>query len=297
MKSLTINKIVISSIPENWNELTKEQLLSFCRTLRYATSLDVLLVHFFLILSGLKFGPRQKPLIIDEIPYYFLKHRNTKDTLCISVQDILYAMNSLSFLFSIDQERTIIQSRLFQNLLPSIRVKGINLYGPESALFNITLDEFIRCETNFEKYKLTNDDAWLNRLIAVLYRRPDPHQNTKYASFSGDRRIVFNDYLVDNNISLVSAISPEYKLAILLFYEGSRWFIMRGSNEFNIAFDDHIDKTDNNKTTFQNFMDLVTALSNDDVTRMSIIRKTLLYDILYQLKSLAERQIKTKANV
>ena len=297
MKALSINNKFICNLPENWNELTADQLLKVCSLVFTSHDPNTLLVQLLLLFSGLKFSTRRDPVMVDVIPHYYLKHNKTKIAL-ISVEDVAFAASPLQFIFTLHNDNPVIESKLFHNKLPEIKCGRKKLFGPDSALFNISFAEFIKLESLYDQYGKKNDPLTLDAIIAVLYREQDPDNSPQSPKFSGDIRVPFNDHLVEANEKVIKGLKPEYKLAIRLFYEGCRWFIFKGSKLFPNAFSGDC-SDDSGMPAIHEFTKLVNALSNDDATRMEQIRQTRAWDIFYQLEALAQRnkELKKKSHV
>jgi hypothetical protein len=291
MKELSINGKYICHLPEKWNELTAEQLLTLCRLVYTSYGRDSLLVQLLLTFSGLRFSENQNPVYVDGIPCWFLYHRQTKVAL-ISVEDLVFAASPLEFVFTEHKDKYIIESNLFVNKLREIKIGNETFHGPDSALYNIRFAEFIRLETLYEQFSKKHDPSILDSIIAVLYRVADPENPMDSPRFTGDVRIPFNDHLLDANKKVVSRMKPEYKLAVRLFYEGCRWFIFKGCNLFKNAFSSQASAS--GAPAMAEYMKLVTALSNDDASKMEQIRQTLAWDIFHQLETLAARNKELK---
>lgn len=211
----------------------------------------------------------------------------------ISAEHLVFAASPLKFLFTENNGVQTIQSQLYLNKIPVIEIRGKKYYGPDSALYNIRFAEFMRLEALYEQYVNTGDSRFIDKLIAVLYRPADPNSKPESPSFSGDIRIPFNDHIAMKNEKRISKLSESTKLAIRLFYEGSRWFIFLGCKLFKNAFSGNA-STDSSQTTMQQFSKLVSALSNDDVTKSEQIRQTLAWDIFHHLENIAVRNLELK---
>ncbi|MBE0663738.1 MAG: hypothetical protein IH597_14885 [Bacteroidales bacterium] len=292
MKNLSINGQHICELPENWNELSAEQLLKVCALVPTSFKPENLLIQLLMLFTGLKFPSRRHPVMVDEIPHYYLKQHEVKIAL-ISVEDIGFAASPLQFIFTEHKGEVIIESKLFQNKLPVIKAGSKELHGPDHALFNISFAEFIKLESLYDKYSKKQDDESFDEIVAVLYRERDLENDPTSPKFTGDIRVPFNDHLLDARKMIVKQIKPEYKLAVRLFYEGCRWFIFKGSNLFPNAFSGD-GSEDEGMPPIHEFTRLVNALSNDDASRMELIRQTRAWDIFYQLEALATRNKELK---
>lgn len=95
-----------------------------------------------------------------------------------------------------------------------------NFYGPKAELDNVQLLEFY-CSELFYSQHLAGEDAALDKLIAVLYRKGKPFYNSQ-KDIDGDIRQPFNDNLVQYNSTIIKKWPAAVKQAILIFYEGCR---------------------------------------------------------------------------
>ncbi len=297
MKLLTINGLLIGSIPESWNELSKKQLLTLCSLVVTSYDRQSLLIKLLLVFAKLRFCQNNNAVYVNDVPHYWLKISYRKKAL-ISVNDLAYAASPLEFIFTEEDGVIRLTSHLFENKLPFIKIGRTKLYGPDHALFNISFSEFIKLQTLYFQYSKTKDPIVLDRIVAVMYRCSDKSNKPNSPSFSGDIRVPFNDFLVDGDSSFVKILNSETKLAIFLFLEGCLWFIFKGSKLFEHAFTES-ETESNNSPPLHEFNKLINALSNDDPAHMKEIRQTPAYDIFYQLDALVLRnkKLNSKHNV
>lgn len=96
------------------------------------------------------------------------------------------------------------------------------LFGPSASFQNLTFLEFIFADTYFLRYLQTNEEVWLEQLVAVLYRPQRPDYRPRAASYGGDRREDFNEHLVAARTRAMAHVPHYLKLAVLLYYCGCR---------------------------------------------------------------------------
>jgi hypothetical protein len=281
MHRLTINNIPYS-IPGSWNELTQQQLLQLVTMYNKKYNLVELSVKLLLVITGLKV------VFIDkyeakgsDITSEAFEFRHGSHHFIIDIKDIIHAASKLDFLFHIEeikgQKVYSLNSKLSRNLFPEI-IFGMPLFreiwhGPADNFTNMILSEFIHAETAFDKLLSTSDEKYLDHLIAILYR-PAGKLKTKDPEFRGDIREPFNDFIIDNRASLSHMIRDDIKIAILLFYTGSRYALTK-------IFPEVFSGSGSADTdTFRSYMGLIETLANYDITKKEEIRNAYLYDVL-----------------
>ncbi|MEH0156421.1 hypothetical protein V6R21_19895 [Limibacter armeniacum] len=219
MHGFTHNNGTFYSLPKNYNELTRKQLLNIIR-IRFTGYPD----------------DWKKYLIIRQlIPIFhlycfrwpFFKFTNV---------DLVDWQRFFSYPFL--YEKPI----LTRAILDKFRIGGKTYYGPSDNCANLTFVEFIKCETFLERYRQTSEEHWLHSIIAVLYR---PKKNIlirvmeKAMVFgfepSDDIRQKYNDALLAKRAEQFAKLAPEVKEAVLIFYESCRHNIITHPG-FNLVF-------------------------------------------------------------
>lgn len=108
-----------------------------------------------------------------------------------------------------------------EQVLPLYR----GLVGPKKEFDNLTLSEFHFSERYYNEFvKEGNNDA-LNKLVAVLYRKPKPGYDYQLDS-DGDARQKFNANELDHYASVVTKWPAAVKQAVLFFYDGCRQYLL-----------------------------------------------------------------------
>ena len=206
--------------PENWDEITRDQVLFLIRAMNegqsYNTLMFRLVVEFFQL-------PTEKMT--------FLKHSRPGryEEYCA---DLLTATEGLfDFLF----EKTapppnsppleglgevIIAKKLTRQLLPEYN----GFYGPKAGLSNVQIWEFTMAEAAFMEFVEKKETVMLDMLIATLYRpeRSDVAKWRKSDKYNLDDRRVFNDQLIARDMLLVKDWLPEIKTLIFIFFFSCR---------------------------------------------------------------------------
>lgn len=272
MHVLKIDDITFT-LPSAWNELSKKQLLNLARLTSQDIDLTRLRVLLLLLFTGLKLVPGEGHGNLYEFAY-------RRRRFILSSYDINFASDKLLALFkAVDEEKTqyVPDIRLTKNLIPSFRIRLTRFYGPADGLSNITLKEFIHAETYYEQMMLeSGGDKTIDLLIAVLYR---PGKKSP-----GDNRVPFDDYRINTNATKIARLHPNYKKAILFFYEGCKYHL---SQLFPHALKRKGGTAAKNPVAFKSFMQLVDELANHQPDRKEPIRNELLYEVLDSVDRLA----------
>lgn len=196
--------------PENWNELTAESLIAISVLL---LKKDVSLIERSYIawkltdINNDAFGVKasRKPGGYD----YFANELIDK---LVPATQWLYQKNTLT-----------------KQLIPEIEVGESfqffgtrKLYGPTDAFNNLTIAEFSDTESCLGNYEATNDEMWLNRFLAVLYRPKKKGVKPTAVDYDGDIRQGYNFHLNDFGAVMLSGVDARIKAAVLLWYYGCR---------------------------------------------------------------------------
>ncbi len=174
--------------PSTWNELKREQLLGVMNVLQQPVDEA----------KGLLMLLR----IITRIPWWRFLLAKTPYLMDAAVE-------ATSFLME--------KNDLTKNLIP--KYKG--LYGPADSLSNLTMAEFCFTETFFSIWKHSTDEEYLDRLVAVLYRRKREGYNHRINP-DGDHREKFNPNLIEYYRMQVEGWPKVVKQAIAHWYDGCR---------------------------------------------------------------------------
>ena len=132
----------------------------------------------------------------------------------------------------------------FNQLIPSVTVKGKKYYGPSDALFNTVYGEFLQLHSYFNDYSTTSDEKILDLMIATIYRPKKWGHGLarRFGNYKNDPRTKFNPELTDFHAKTLNGLSPEKKHAIYLFVASCIKFLtsaealdIGGGNYLNIA--------------------------------------------------------------
>jgi hypothetical protein len=186
-------------LPDNWNELTGKQLIAISKILNHknikpeAAELQILKV----LLQKSSFG------------FGFLK-TDIKARLLPYIQWIAET-----------------ETPLTENLLPSYRknIFSKKLFGAANEFNNLKMIEFHYTEVAYQFFINSNEEDYLNDLVAVLYRTKKENYNSNRDS-DGDIRIEFKDAEIAYHKKIVSKWSMAVKHAILMWYVGCRQMLV-----------------------------------------------------------------------
>lgn len=177
-------------LPENFNELTKKQLLILASLLLEKKGNDhrLKVLHIMLNISLYDF---------------FRMPPDAKERM-------------LPFIDFVFDENT-----LTTQLLPSYK----GFCGPKSEFDNLTLGEFHYSESYYHSLA-KGDVAAADKLIAVLYRAPKENYDT-LKDPDGDIRVAFNQHEIEYWSEKIKSWRPEVKTAIIMWYDGCRQHLVK----------------------------------------------------------------------
>lgn len=135
------------------------------------------------------------------------------------LEDVAFLLHYTKFLFQ--------PLQLTKQLLPFFEFKGVKYYGPGDKLEHLAFWEWVKADTYYGNYFDTRKVRWIDELVAVLYRPARDEFNPLDPEGSGDIREVYADHVKDKRVEVVAKWPLEVKLAILLFFQGSREQIIR----------------------------------------------------------------------
>jgi hypothetical protein len=112
------------------------------------------------------------------------------------------------------------------NKFPKIKLNKKFYLAPADNLGNIGFGEWCFVYQFAKYFRETNDMIFLDKLIATLYRLPDPAQHPDDINYSGDIREIFNENLIDNRARLVADIPEKLKLGIYTWFGSALFEVM-----------------------------------------------------------------------
>jgi hypothetical protein len=179
------------SLPSEWNELSRKQLLFVSKLF----SAKLTLVEF-----------RVKALF----EFLSIKRKNFKR---IAPEDAFTLCESLDFLNK--------EVNLTRNLIPFIKA-GLNKYfGPADAMVYCTFGEFTLACSALDEFQKTGEEKFLDQLVAILYRPQKFFWSIrKYFTDNQDPRLKFMNRTLKKRVRKIEKVDPCVKYSIYLFFNG-----------------------------------------------------------------------------
>lgn len=283
MRTLQIDKDKFR-IPSAWNDFNAVQFLRIAELSLSQLPIAEFRLKVLLTCTGLTVD-RKDEVFIEGEPCFYLKKEGESKYL-LSAKELSEIAMNFDFLFTAHKQKDgsdvlLVDCYLYKQLIPEFKLKNIVFLGPDSGLTNITLSEWIHSETAYDKYARTRKKEYVDTLIAILYRKVDSSKTT------GDKRIAFNDHTIADDANFIASLSPVTKNAIFLWYEGCRNFIVK---KFPEVFSPKKKSKTTGADVFENFLYLVNALSNNDVTKTEQVRTSYLMEVMITLNAMAIEQ-------
>jgi len=210
MQDIVYNKKLFF-IPSTWNELTAKQLFEVSYVLH--TNLSVSYKEYLLLKSMLN---------LNGLKYAFL-HHDAKNRM-------------LPFIEWIGNHDEILTELPFSFYRKNVFYS--KLYGPAKLFENLTMLEFHHTEVAFKFLIDTDNEIYLNELVAILFRHKKENYDVNKNS-DGDLRVVFNPNEIDYRVKIVKHWPLAVKRAILMWYDGCRQHLIKEYPEvYNGTTDD-----------------------------------------------------------
>lgn len=280
MYSIAIRNIKVE-VPENWQEITKRNLLWLAKRFPYPPTLGMELYFFFHALNLSK-----RPLLQLAIARNFILskklNRAWKNDAAIEFgeenffeQQILQAISSCNN-FNFLNESIEIPDCLIKSF--SLRFK--KYYGPQERLCNVTADEFKHAELFYNKFVEEKDEKYLFLLLATLWREKSKQYNPS------DIRTPFNEFEIEKRAKKFQKLSYQLKIACMLNYLGMRnaWI-----NEEIPKF--VFDKKEDTSSEGNNWNILLMRLGESQVFgNYHLAKNTCIHDIVEHLADLKARE-------
>ena len=181
-------------IPTQWNQLTKQQLISIARMWDAGYSETDFLVKSFLILTGLK-------LYVGDIEQYdtdfhFYTHRSMKKPFIIDTEMMADLCQRCRFLLTPDE-------------LYPLHWIGLS-ESRHYRLYNASFEEYLMAENFFFAYSETKKEEHLDNLIACLYQYP-------WQKWNADK--------IQERAKRFRKLDSAIKTTVFLWYIGFRTYI------------------------------------------------------------------------
>lgn len=182
---------VLMEAPSAWHELTADQLIMWIKICAKNIS-------------------KEKALMFASSVFLSLPKRE------------YFKLNAAQQIQLADEFKYLLDNHAYAWLLPEIKVGRLRKFrGPNDHLHTSTIEEFNAAEQYYYEYCRTRNDAFLDMLIAVLYRPvsigwPWSKNNGK------DTRKIFLEVDVIRNAPKMRKLDQHLRAAILFNYEGCR---------------------------------------------------------------------------
>lgn len=134
-----------------------------------------------------------------------------------------------------DIEALFLRDGIVRNLIPIIG----KYHGPDDLMMNCSFFEYKEAHNAFTQYVNTQDVAFLDRLIAVLYRPKQKFLFIKklFSGFNGDKRVRFtvktNPLFLENRVKAIEKLPFFYKYGFFLIYAGFENYLRTGDIEID----------------------------------------------------------------
>ncbi|SEI39416.1 hypothetical protein SAMN05216327_101194 [Dyadobacter sp. SG02] len=175
---------------------------------------------------------------------------------------------------------------------PTSHFGAISLYGPGDLLKHLTFGEFLAVESKLDRYYSNNDLLALDQLCGILYRKSSTSRK-KYS----DRRIPFEEGLVESYGKLFAKVGPNMKVALLMNYDGAkRQFRRIYKNVFpaDIQVSQSAEKQKPRGSSSMSWLNTLVNMAHQDVNKMAQIEKTSLHTVLKVLDEMVKRNQEMK---
>ena len=185
-------------VAENWEELTPEQYAHILQILTYQKADPYTLkASFISLLCGNKHFPIIATFDEDEL------------TGLLPIIDFIFTTRPPVV-----------------NKFPILNINKKECHAPADDLSNIGFAEWCFAYQFYQLYFEFKNAAYLNQLIACLYRPADSEQNENNENYSGDLRFPFNENLIEKRAKSVAAIEEHIKHAVLVWFSSALLQVM-----------------------------------------------------------------------
>lgn len=255
------------NIPENWNELTVDNLLYIgdnFEAWRMLISINESLLKakclLFINFTGLV-GKAKFELI--------------KNIEFLPETDQLDLINLTDFVFE--------KIDLTVNKIKKIKVGDLEFYGPDDDFGNISIGEFAFADNFFMRYFLERKEEDLDLMIGCLYR---PKTTEKY---TGDDREKFNKNKIESFTKRLKKMSYAHKVAIFLWYSGCRESLVN-------RYPEPFSKTENIGESNQTWINVIIELSGDKFGDFETTNDTNIHLVMMEIQMAHNKMLEQEKN-
>ena len=265
----------IYQLPSRWDELTADQVVKAAYLSSQKLDAVSLAKLMFLVLTrSLPWWKRYR------LQFFYFFQANTTEK-----GDLIFLTRSFAEFTDFTSQKL---KKIYLNSVPKK-----TLYGPNKALANCTLWEYIKAEQYFMKYIETKEEKWMNHLIAVLYRQSRKDFNPELHE---DIRVPLIDSTILPRSVQVARLPLPHRIAILMWFDGCRSFIIKS---FPAIFkkDETKSQPTIGKQKSAQWLDMITSLSANMAQFTDIANTNIsiaLTDISFRIRQQAKSTKNTK---
>lgn len=245
-------------LPEEWDELTREQLLYLIGLFDKQITPEEVKVKMVLHYGGGRARGKNRD---GSFRLSFDKKR-----VDLSPEELVSITHVFDFLFVVVDGDVRVEPRITRNHFREIRYAFTRLYGADDGLTNLKYRDF--ADLQIAHAFSSGEPADMDRFISLLYRKKDGSID-EWA---------------------VRRIPAKVKVAILWFYLGS---IQKLQELFPRVFAGGGEEGGN---PADGQMRIIDALAKNDVTKKEAVRNSDLYEALYTMEVAAEQYEEMKQN-
>lgn len=276
MKEIAVNG-KSKMVPESLDELSQEELLKLIRFI--AEGRDAQYIKLRFVCDYWKIPINR----INRLGRRLERSNNLLQKIVLNDQhlDILSRLYLLT-----EQFNFLIKDRkLLKNPVPRIRFPWSRfirpLVGPSDGLKNLTIWEYALAEKMLENYVSSDDETFLDQLLAILYRPTCLGKVImSWFRYTSDTRVTFNDQTYQKRIPLLTGIEFEKKFAIAMYFNSVR-DSFKESDRFPHIYNMKKKKTGNSKLSWA---DVIMEMSGEIPGNEDKTGRVNLYTFLYRLE-------------
>jgi len=247
------------TIPGNWNELSKRQLLKVCK-----------------IMLDLPSRKQQLQILLALLPEGFFARLRFALAPADQVQH--WMVHLTRFIYEESPQLT-------NDILDSFRYKRETYIGPKERFKNLTFEEFMVCEDILSRFRLHGEEEDLLQLVAVLYRPVREIVERHHR----DIRQPFLHHHLESDTERLCGIKPELLKAVALCYTSFRLHL---KDAFPQVFPKK--KVKELDTKGQSWVPLVRAMA-PSVTEWEKVERLSVWVVLYDFNKRLEEEKERKA--
>ena len=259
MKNLHIGDFTYP-LPESMNEMTTDQLISLSTLV--STDMPIQEVKVKMLFYCLNAQVKKQ---LDDSSYKIKIGSNKFE---FTNEDVTNASAAFDYLYTDPDEndQVFLDNRLTVNHYPKLIIDGIEFHSPMNALENMLYNQYIYLQTYdvMQKKKPSAIYAWLGSMFRRDMKRFNQH---------------------DLNIEQMKKIKPEVVVLTLWYWIGSCRFI---ADKFPRIFNGEVSNTN----PYDGQQKLLNYIAKADPIKTKAYKQDTLYNILYSLDYLLEREEK-----